>query len=92
MRRGAPSGSGGTREVVAKEFEKSTASYKDTFRTAAIGIVHPIRDEPSRCRVELHHTRRGPFHGGSVRWEADLQGWLDAEFAERAQGRLKPIP
>lgn len=80
------------REVVAKEFEKRTASYEDPFRTAAIAIVHAVPDDPARSRVELHHTRRGPFHGGSVRWQADLPGWIDAELAERAAAKVKPIP
>ena len=80
------------REVVAKEFEKHSATYKDTFRTAAIAIVHPVAGDASRSRVEMHHTRRGPFHGGSVRWQAGLPGWIDAELAERAAGKLKPIP
>ena len=80
------------REVVGKEFEKRTATYKDTFLTAAIAIVHADPDEPARCHVEMHDIRRGPFHGGSVRWRQDLPGWIDAELAERAAGRIKPIP
>ncbi len=80
------------REVVAKEFEKRRATYKDTFLTAAIAIVHPVAGDPSRCRVEMHDTRRGPFHGGSVKWGRDLPGWIDAELAERAAGTIKPIP
>jgi len=79
-------------EVVGKEFEKRTATYKDTFRTAAIAIVHPDPEDPARCRVETHHTRRGPFHGGSVRWQAGLPGWIDEELAERAAKKVKPIP
>ena len=79
-------------EVVAKEFEEASASYKDPFRTAAIAIVHPIPDAPKRCKIETHHTRRGPFHGGSVQWQAGLPGWIDAELAERAAGKVKPIP
>lgn len=80
------------REIVAKEFEKPSATYKDPFRTAAIAIVHPVPGDASRCRVEMHHTRRGPFHGGSVRWQAGLPGWIDAELVERREGGLKPIP
>ena len=79
-------------EVVAKEFAERKSSYKDPFRTAAIAIVHPIRDEPARSRVEMHHVRRGPFHGGSVRWQAGLPGWIDAELAARAARQVKPIP
>lgn len=80
------------REVVAKEFEKPSASYKDTFNTAAIAIVHAIPGAPKRCKVEMHHTRRGPFHGGTVNWQAGLPGWIDAELAELAAGKVKPIP
>ena len=80
------------REVVAKEFEERSSTYKDTFRTAAIAIVHPVAGDASRSRVEMHHTRRGPFHGGSVRLQAGLPGWIDAELAERAAGGLKAIP
>ena len=79
-------------EVVAKEFDEPSASYEDPFRTAAIAIVHPVPEDPGRCRVEMHDVRRGPFHGGSVRWREGLPGWIEAELADRANGRLKPIP
>jgi len=79
-------------EVLAKEFEGARDTYADPFLSAAIAIVHEVREDEGRCRVETHHLRRGPFHGGSVAWGRDLPGWIEEALAARDARTLKPIP
>ncbi len=76
-------------EVLAKEFGEPHKSYADPFRSAALAIVHPLRGEEERCRVEVHQVQRGPFHRGRVRWAA-VPGWIDEAIADLT--RIRPIP
>lgn len=79
--------------VVAKEREGKEAlddSYAPAFRTAVVVFVHAVPGDATRSRVEVHACQRGPFHRGSIDWEAELPALLDAAVARR-QAPLRPL-
>jgi len=81
-------------QVIAKERagkEAADDSYSPAFRSAVIVFVHRVVDAPSRSRVEIHSIQRGPFHRGSIDWEGELPGLLDAAVARRGRTPLRPI-
>jgi hypothetical protein len=81
------------REVVAKERGPEDAgddSYSGEFLSAMVATVHPVPGDPSRSRLEVHATHRGPFHRGEVQWERDLPGWVEEELAEGVSARRGP--
>ena len=84
------------REVIAKERSPSDAgddAYAPTWRSAVVVTVHPVTGRDDRSRVEIHAANKGPFHRGTISWERDLPGWIDAEMAGRAEPpTLKPLP
>jgi len=81
-------------EVCAKErsTELSTEdTYSETWTSAVIVFVHPVPGDEGSSKVEFHAARKGPFHKGNVRWEAELPALLDDAVAHRGSRPIRPL-
>jgi hypothetical protein len=81
-------------EVVAKERtgkDRYDDWYAPDWVSAVVVYVHPVMGDEARSKLEIHATNRGPFHKGSIAWQSELPGLLDAAVLRRGPGRIRPL-
>ena len=81
-------------EVVGKERDSKLATedtYSEAFRSAVIVFVHPVPGDENSSKLEIHAMQRGPFHTGSIGWEAELPPLLDDAVAHRGTTPIRPL-